>query len=350
MRSTHLKGLLIILITLFMVGYLFYSEIPTVYGEWTNRGISINPTGTITTFPEVTLTYTVEVHGTSPPNDLIILQSEHIYVPTGKSSIGLGTGISGAYKPAPYTTTMTAIIDSTAQIGLHSIRIRAYSQSNPSEYTYSNVVYINIKPKLTIAPTLIFSTLTTTPGPTALPFDFALILSPPSITLEQGESANYQLQLTYSEPSYSGIPINYQVAGLGSGMTWIPSVGGAISISTSPTTPPGTYTITVIGSAQGQTHQTSAILIVTESTPTTVDEEETTTTLIESTSPTTIEPITVTVTERSTTPTSTVTTELQTDNEGSAFTSQLLNPTVLMVIIIAVLATALITTLMRKRK
>jgi len=198
-------------------------------------------------------------------------------------------------------------------------------------------------PSVTAATDLTVTILT---GPTPS-FDFTLILLPPSVTVEQGETANYQLQITYSDPSYYGIQINYQVIGLSPGLNWIPSGGGAIPISTSPTAPPGAYQIMVIASAQGKTHQTSATLIVTESTP---SEDETTTTLIEPTSPTAIEPTTVTITEQVATQTPTPTTEPQTYKEGSDLTSQLLNPTVLMAIIIAVLATALITTLMQKRK
>jgi hypothetical protein len=190
----------------------------------------------------------------------------------------------------------------------------------------------------------------TTPPPTTPPpiplFNYAIMLSPASFTVDQGGVASYQILFTFSDPYYYGTIVNIQVTGLGSGMTHQLMSGGGLSISTSTDTPPGTYPFTVLGFAYGVTHQTSGTLIVTDSTS---SEEETTTTSIESTSPTTID-TDGTITEQITTQTTTPTTDARTDEEGSDLTSQLLNPTILMVIIIAVLATALITTLLQRRK
>ena len=47
------------------------------------------------------------------------------------------------------------------------------------------------------------------------PFDFSLGLSPASVTVKQGETATFQVQISYSDPSYSGTTINIQVSGLG---------------------------------------------------------------------------------------------------------------------------------------
>jgi len=189
----------------------------------------------------------------------------------------------------------------------------------------------------------------TTPPPTTPPiplFNFAIMLSPASFTVDQGGVASYQILFTFSDPYYYGTIVNIQVTGLGSGMTHQLISGGGLSIATSTDTPPGTYPFTVLGSAYGVTHQTSGTLIVIDSTS---SEEETATTLIEPTSSTTIDPD-GTITEQITTQTTTPTTDARTDEEGSDLTSQLLNPTILMVIIIAVLATALITTLLQRRK
>jgi hypothetical protein len=95
-------------------------------------------------------------------------------------------------------------------------------------------------------------------------FDFALTLSPASITVNQGETANYQILISYSDPSYSGTTITIQgISGLGPGMNYqiIPSPP-SLSISTSQATPTGTYAITLAGSAQGVTHQANAFLVV----------------------------------------------------------------------------------------
>jgi hypothetical protein len=94
-------------------------------------------------------------------------------------------------------------------------------------------------------------------------FDFNLALSPSSVSVKQGAIASFKILLAYSDPSYEGTIINIQVAGLGSGMNWGLTQAGDLTITTSSTTPTGTYTIVVIGSAQGVTRQTSGSLTVT---------------------------------------------------------------------------------------
>ena len=95
-------------------------------------------------------------------------------------------------------------------------------------------------------------------------FDFSLTLSPSSLSVTQGGTANYQIHITYSDPSFSGTTITIQdVAGLGPGMNYqvTPSPPG-LHISTSQATPTGSYTITLVGSAMGVMHQASAVLLV----------------------------------------------------------------------------------------
>jgi hypothetical protein len=289
LRSTPLKGILIFLIALFIGGYLFYAEIPPVYGQWKNPSVSTTPPS-ITTNRGSTVTCYVQVLGASTPYDPVSLTVFYSYYTTGEHyPPDLTITLSENNKQAPFTTTMTVQVSSSARYGTYLIQLLGKTPSSLDEERGNAVELEVMKPKLTIAPTLTFPTPTTspgptlTPGPTAAPFDFTLLLSPPSVTVEQGEITNYQLQLIYSDPSYSGTQINYQVTGLGPGITWIPAGGGAITISTSPTTPPGTYPITVIGSAQGVSRQASSTLIVTEPPP---SEGETTTTSVETTSTT----------------------------------------------------------------
>jgi ribosomal protein L40E len=104
-------------------------------------------------------------------------------------------------------------------------------------------------------------------GPTAPAFDFTLSVSPTSVTVKQGDTAHYMVQVTYSDPSYAGTVIHIQVAGLGPGMDWDLAESGDLAITTGPATPTGTYTITATGSAMGVTHQASAALIVTAGQP-----------------------------------------------------------------------------------
>lgn len=101
------------------------------------------------------------------------------------------------------------------------------------------------------------------------PFDFTIQLSPQSITVEAGDSGNFHILLTYSDPSHAGTIINIQVTGLGPGMTYQLSASGNLKISTSSVTPPGSYPIIVVGSAQGVSRQTSGTIIVTTKTSST---------------------------------------------------------------------------------
>jgi hypothetical protein len=113
---------------------------------------------------------------------------------------------------------------------------------------------------------LSFTTLATSTGPTAPPFDFALSVSPSTLSMNQGGAAHYVAGVTYSDPSYAGTMINVQLTGLGPGMDWHATQTGDLTITTSQSTPTGSYSILLTGSANGVTHTTGMTLIVT-STP-----------------------------------------------------------------------------------
>jgi ribosomal protein L40E len=101
----------------------------------------------------------------------------------------------------------------------------------------------------------------------AAAFDFTIALSPSSVNVRQGETAHYNIPLTYSNPSYSGTVIDIQLTGLGPGMDWHLTEAGDLTITTTSATPTGTYTITATGSANGMQHQASATLVVTAGQP-----------------------------------------------------------------------------------
>ena len=103
-------------------------------------------------------------------------------------------------------------------------------------------------------------------GP-AIGFDFNIVLSPASQTVEQGGTATFRILLTYSSPAFSGTPITIQITGLGPGMDWRSTLSGDLVISTSASTPIGTYIIVVVGSARGVIRQTSASLTVGRQAP-----------------------------------------------------------------------------------
>lgn len=111
---------------------------------------------------------------------------------------------------------------------------------------------------------LIFTTNQLPPLPQ---FDFNINLLPPSITVEAGQPANFQISLTYSDIAYSGTTVTIQVSGLGPGMTYQLAAQGGLTIQTLPSTPSGTYPMIIIGSAQGVTHQIGGTIIVKEKPP-----------------------------------------------------------------------------------
>jgi ribosomal protein S27AE len=98
----------------------------------------------------------------------------------------------------------------------------------------------------------------------AVPFDYSMTVSPPSVTVKKGETANYDVTVKYSDSSYSGTTISVDVSGLGPGMTYTLSKDGALSVLTSDATPAGTYTIKLTGSARSVTHVVTATLVVEE--------------------------------------------------------------------------------------
>jgi hypothetical protein len=104
-------------------------------------------------------------------------------------------------------------------------------------------------------------------------FDFSLTLWPSSITVKQGDMADYEITTSYSDPSYSGTPIALGgvtdedvidcTPALGPGMSYqLILTPPTLRVFTSQSTPPGVYTMTLVGSAMGIKHQTGAVLVV----------------------------------------------------------------------------------------
>lgn len=156
-------------------------------------------------------------------------------------------GISAAFTtnnvPAPFTSTMIVSVDPSKPPGSYVLEIRANPAGVPFPGPDNRAVNVNIV--------------------VGTPFDFSIQLSPPSLTVKQGETAHYQILLSYSDPSYSGTSITVNPGGGGPGIdSQLITNPPGLNVVTSPSTPPGTYTITLTGSAMGKTHQTSALLNV----------------------------------------------------------------------------------------
>ncbi|WP_455286041.1 COG1470 family protein [[Eubacterium] cellulosolvens] len=153
-----------------------------------------------------------------------------------------------SYQDYTFESTMTVYTFSLTPPGTYQITITAIS-ANPSGQKSTTVTLIVVG---------------ATPPPV---FDFSLTISPSTVSIMQGETAHYTILVRYSDPSYAGTVINIQLTGLGSGMTWTSTQTGDLTIVTSPSTPTGAYTIVLVGSALGVTHQTSALLTVNPRAP-----------------------------------------------------------------------------------
>jgi uncharacterized membrane protein len=99
------------------------------------------------------------------------------------------------------------------------------------------------------------------------PFDFSLTLSPSTVTVKKGETAKYSISVTFSDPYYQGTTIKItDVSGIPgikpSDWTVTPGLTGTLNLKTSDSTPPGTYTITVTGYAEGVSRSATATLVV----------------------------------------------------------------------------------------
>jgi len=203
-------------------------------------GVSASP-GTRNVVPGGTTSFTVSVTGSIPgdPNVNLLVSP-----PT----LGISPSFTVNNVPAPFVSTLVVSVDASKPPGTYEIPIWANPAGTPfpGPGNEATKVFVIVGGA----------------------FDFSLTLSPPSLTVEQGQTARYQIFITYSDPAYSGTTINVQVLGTGPGMNYqlIPSPAG-LNILTSTATPPGTYTIALRGSAMGVTHQTSALLTVTAKQP-----------------------------------------------------------------------------------
>ena len=95
--------------------------------------------------------------------------------------------------------------------------------------------------------------------------DFALSVSPSSQSIKQGQSTSYTVNVTPSGGFSS--PVSLSVSGLpaGSGSSFSPNPttsASTLAVTTSASTPPGSYPLTITGTSGSLTHTTSATLVV----------------------------------------------------------------------------------------
>jgi len=180
--------------------------------------------------------FSVSITGAIPGNPKVQLL---LAIPV----IGITVAFTTNNIPAPYSSTMIVQVDPSKPSGIYNVlTVLAHPEGTPfgPDDKVANV-------KIIIGE----------------PFDFGIQLSPPSVTVKQGETAHYQILISYSDPSYSGTSITVDAPIPGPGMNvQLVQYPPALNVLTSQSTPPGSYTVVLTGSAGGKVHQTSAALNV----------------------------------------------------------------------------------------
>jgi hypothetical protein len=210
---------------------LVASGIPAAYA-W---NLSVSP-GSRSVAPGQTVSFGVTVSGS-------IAGDPNVQLIVSPPVLGISASFSKNNVPAPFTSTMIVSVDPSKAPGTYDLPLWAHPANELFPGPGNKAVNVHLI--------------------VGAGFDFSLQLSPYSVSVRQGETARYQILITYSDPSYSGTSITVQVTGLGPGMDYqvVPSPP-SLNIMTSQSTPPGTYAIALVGSAMGVSHHTEAILVV----------------------------------------------------------------------------------------
>jgi hypothetical protein len=268
------------LLTLFLISAIIAGYFGAISSEHVQYGyvaaigldFSVEPSNQIIS-PGDTAQYTVSVLGDETTDDTAIdveivfegdIYSEGFirpYFSNNKNRV--------SYTQPPYSEILTIETTTSVKPGTYTIIIWA-EQLHDLDLDHVDVTLVihSFEP----IPGYTTTPPSTQEPPTGTPpspqFDFTISLIPSTLTVEAGQPANFQISLTYSDSAYFGTTVTIQVGGLGSDMTYQLTPQGGLTISTSSTTPPGTYSINIVGSALGVTRQTSCTLIVTtESAP-----------------------------------------------------------------------------------
>jgi hypothetical protein len=154
---------------------------------------------------------------------------------------GLPVGASGSFTPNPATghSTMSVTTSSSTPPGSYTLTVTAVSGG----LTHSTIVTLVVSP----------------------PPDFTLSVSPASLTVPPGGGASYNVTINPTA-GFSG-PVALSASGLPAGAsgTFTPNpaaTSSTFSMTTSASTPVGTYTLAITGVSGSLTHTTSATFVV----------------------------------------------------------------------------------------
>jgi hypothetical protein len=184
------------------------------------------------------------------------------------SSLTLQQGSSGSV-----TVTVTKISGGSFTVSLSASGVPSGSSAsfNPSrgEPTYSSTLRIEVGSSTPVGAYTITvkgtgagktRTASLTLEVTAPPPDFTISVSPSTLTLEQGESGSATVRVT--KTSGGLFRVSLSASGLPSGAraylspsSGTPTFTSTLRISTTPSTPAGTYTVTITGTGGGKTRR-----------------------------------------------------------------------------------------------
>jgi len=178
---------------------------------------------------------------------IVINPLEGFNQPVSLSINGLPAGTIHEFNPLsgtpPFTSILKVRTSNVTPLGVHRITITASGGGK----THSKSVDLIVK---------------------AMP-DFSIGVDPKSVTIEQGEAAEYVIGVAPMEGFSSEVSLS--VSGLPNGATasfshtsGVPPLKSIMRIETLETTPVGSYTITVTGIGGGKSHSDSVNLIVEE--------------------------------------------------------------------------------------
>lgn len=177
----------------------------------------------------------------------------------GSSPSGISLQLSKTSGKVPFASTLEIQVSDSTPPGQYKLEVKA--KNKEGNYDIYDKVTITIQ-------------VTSAQEP-----DFTLSASPQSITVAQGEMAEYSITVT-PIAGFSGT-VHFTASGIPPGSTYQFVSSGSniyLRITTSTSTPPGDYTIAVTAEGGGKTHTANLSLTVTAATTTSSPTTTTTTT------------------------------------------------------------------------
>ena len=190
-------------------------------------------------------TYQVVVEGTYRGNADVVCS----WIAPGASGSTITTDVSSGVPP--FVITVTIQTSATTPPGDYSFVVELHGTEGSPSLTPSERITLDLHVEQAVTP------------------EFSLSVSPGSRIISPGESTEFFIDLG-SIGGFSN-PVTLSVTGLPSGTTHsfsannqVPDFTSTLSISTSSTTPVGSYSITVSGTGGGITHEQTVTLEITE--------------------------------------------------------------------------------------